>query len=97
LADYGKLKFLTRLGCIFQVTAGVFVDRFSSANKLLAEKMLEDGMISYIASDTHSVKRRPNDMHAAREHIAMLSSEEKAHQLTFEVPYQITSKSVMWI
>lgn len=95
MSDYSKLRFLRRHGCIFQVTAGAFVGRFSETSKDVAIQMLEDDFIAYVASDTHSVKRRPNDMLAAKEAIATLKNEETAKRLTFETPNLLT-QNVEW-
>ena len=95
MADYNKLLFLKRQGCIFQVTAGAFVSRFSQKSGELAEQMLSEGLIAYVASDTHSVKRRPNDMRMARESIASLAGEDTAEQLTYVTPKEIT-QHVEW-
>jgi protein-tyrosine phosphatase len=96
MADYSKLLFLKRLGCLFQVTAGVFASRFSEKSSELAEQMLEEDLIHYVASDTHSVKRRPNDMNAARDKISQLTNEACAKRLTQDTPALIT-QNIHWV
>jgi protein-tyrosine phosphatase len=67
LADYRKFEMLKRCGCIFQLTAGSVTGRFSAAIQTLSLKMLSEKSICVIASDSHSLERRPNDMGQCRE------------------------------
>lgn len=90
IADYNKLAMLRRTGCLFQITAGSFTGRFSEAVKELAMKMLEDDTVTYIASDMHSLDRRPNDMGTAFDLLTQLVGAEKANSLTLDIPRQIT-------
>lgn len=90
IADYNKIMMLKRVGCLFQVTAGSFTGRFNDAVKSTALKMLDDDIVSYIASDTHSLDRRPNDMGEARHLLTELVGTEKANSLTLDIPSQIT-------
>ena len=91
IADYRKATNLKKLGCLFQVTAGAFTNRFREQVKDVAEKMLNDGLIDYIASDMHSIDRRPNDMRAARAELENLVSAEEVLRLTHTTPAQITA------
>ena len=95
MADYKKLLMLDRLGCIFQVTAGVFASRFSERSLEVAQQMLKDGLITYVASDVHNIDRRPNDMKIAKQEIAILANENIAEDLTFRTPLEIT-KEIKW-
>lgn len=95
MADYKKLLMLDRLGCIFQVTAGVFASRFSERSLEVAQRMLKEGLITYVASDVHNIDRRPNDMKIAKEAIASLANENVAEQLTLSTPLEIT-KEIKW-
>ncbi|MGO4891726.1 tyrosine-protein phosphatase [Flavobacterium sp. W21_SRS_FM6] len=67
LADYRKFEMLKRVGCIFQLTAGSVIGRFSAPIQELALKMLHEKSITVIASDSHNLERRPNDMGRCRE------------------------------
>lgn len=93
--DYRKLGPLKQAGAIFQVTAGAFVGRFSEAVKDVALRMLEEQKIAFIASDTHNIERRPNDMGACRDTLLSLISEESVHQLMYATPDLIT-KDLAW-
>lgn len=64
------LEWLSRLGCIFQVTAGSFTGCFGKDVQALAIQMLMDNSFHIVASDTHDAKRRPNDMKRAYDVVA---------------------------
>lgn len=95
LANYAKAKWLKQQGCLFQVTAGAFVKRFSDKVSNTVWKLLNDGLIDYVASDTHNVTRRPNDMLIAYEAVEQKQGRDIAQQLFLETPQQITAQ-VEW-
>jgi protein-tyrosine phosphatase len=94
IADYRKASHLKALGCLFQVTAGAFTGRFSDKVYQTASRLLNDDYIDYISSDTHSVKRRPNDMGAAYQYLVDAVGTEKATRLTHDVAATITEHTV---
>ena len=96
ISDYRKILHLESMGCIFQVTAGSFIGRFSEKSKEIADMMLHENKIAYVASDTHNVKRRPNDMSLARDYIDRVMGEELAYQLTTENPRKISELNT-WV
>ncbi|MFW8592234.1 tyrosine-protein phosphatase [Glaciecola sp. 2405UD65-10] len=95
LANYAKAKWLKQQGCLFQVTAGAFVNRFSDKVMKTVWQLLNDELIDYVASDTHNVTRRPNDMLAAYKAVEQKHGRAVAQQLFVEVPQQITA-DVQW-
>ena len=95
IADPSRINMLKRLGCLFQVTAGAFIGRFNEQVQALAETLLQDDMITYVASDMHSLKRRPNDMMACKNAIERLTNSATANSLVFDVPSKIT-KNMDW-
>jgi protein-tyrosine phosphatase len=86
---------LKRAGCLFQVTAGSLIGRFSEPAKECALALLDADLITYIASDTHSVKRRPNDMAKAFMEVASLKGNEYADRLFKTTPWAI-SQGNLW-
>jgi protein-tyrosine phosphatase len=95
IADPARINTLKRIGCLFQVTAGAFIGRFNEHVQSLAETLLQEKLITYVASDMHSLKRRPNDMLACRNAIEVLTDTETANSLVFDVPSTIT-KNMSW-
>lgn len=55
--DIGLAEGMLELGCELQLDAGGLLSNMFSAERKTARKMLEQGMVSYIASDAH----RPED------------------------------------
>jgi protein-tyrosine phosphatase len=91
LADYSKLKMLIRMNCLFQVTAASLVGDFGDGPLQVAEKMLSENLVTIIATDSHSVKRRPPKLAQGRMAVVNLVGEEKAQELVFDNPHLISS------
>lgn len=89
-----KIRWLRNLGCMFQVTAGALTGRFGEVVQDISLGMLDDDLIDLVASDTHDIKRRPNDMRDAFEIVSQQSKEEKARKLFMETPGIIVGVSV---
>ncbi|GAA0340034.1 tyrosine protein phosphatase [Bowmanella denitrificans] len=73
-------------GCLFQLTAAALVGEMGETAQILGERWLKDGLFDIIASDTHSVKRRPPRMQQAFSHTAQLLGEETAERLMVTTP-----------
>lgn len=95
-SNYQKAIWLKNMGCLFQLTAGSLVGRFRSNILPLSLKMIENGLISYVASDLHNIDRRPNDMGEARETVIKTFGIKIAQQLFVDVPSVISSDK-KWI
>lgn len=95
LAQYKKARYLYKLGCIFQVTAGAFVGRFGDEVEATSWQLLKDDMLCYAASDTHNVHKRPNDMSAAYDAVKERAGELAAESMFIKMPALITEK-VNW-
>ncbi|GFD68768.1 tyrosine-protein phosphatase [Alteromonas sp. KUL106] len=65
LAEQHKFSWLQRQGCLFQVTAGALTGRFGDKVNDFALSLMEKRAFHVVASDTHDLERRPNDMKAA--------------------------------
>ena len=70
LAEQHKFLWLQRLGCKFQATAGAITGRFGENVQSFAGSLLQKKAFHVVASDTHDLVRRPNDMRAAYESVA---------------------------
>ena len=86
-----KIKPFVRLGCWFQVTASSITGHFGEDCKTLALSYIEQGFIQIVASDAHNLKRRPPVLSEARSKVTALFREEKAQQLFYDNPYNITA------
>jgi len=62
LAEPTKFSWLQRQGCFFQVTAGALTGRFGDDVAQFALSLMQRRAFHVVASDTHDLVRRPNDM-----------------------------------
>lgn len=81
-----KIQWLRNQGCLLQVTAGAFIGRFGEQVKDIALSMLSANQIDLVASDTHDIKRRPNDMGEAYKFVCGHASAEVADRLFKTTP-----------
>ncbi|WP_028835893.1 MULTISPECIES: tyrosine-protein phosphatase [unclassified Pseudoalteromonas] len=84
------LQHLKQLGCDFQLTASSIEGEWGESAHTIALQMLKDGLVNYVASDAHSVKRRPPILSQARNTVAQLIGEEQATALFVTNPLQLT-------
>lgn len=56
---YGMFQELARRGIWMQITAGSLTGRFGSKPRYWAEKMMDEGLVHILATDSHGVDRRP--------------------------------------
>jgi protein-tyrosine phosphatase len=75
LAEQHKFNWLQRQGCMFQVTAGALTGRFGDKVEAFALSMMQSKALHVVASDTHDLVRRPNDMQEAFEVVSQFSTE----------------------
>ncbi|MCF7499089.1 CpsB/CapC family capsule biosynthesis tyrosine phosphatase [Pseudoalteromonas sp. L1] len=84
------IEHLKQLGCEFQLTASSIQGEWGENAKAISLQMLKDGLVSYIASDTHSVKRRPPVLSQAKETVSQLIGAEQANSLFITNPRRLT-------
>ncbi len=89
--DYNQAVRLVKMGCLLQVTAGVFSGHFNPPSKQIARQLLEDGLITIVASDAHSLDRRPPDMRDAYHQVCEITDEQTAERLFKTTPWSISS------
>jgi protein-tyrosine phosphatase len=83
---YGEM---IRMGCLGQVTAMSLTGGFGSGVKQTAEKLLKSRLIHIIASDAHSVTRRPPVLSAAVREAEKIVGKEEAQRMVTEYPQAI--------
>lgn len=81
LAEQHKFAWLQRTGCLFQVTAGALTGRFGEKVQDFAHSLMSERSFHIVASDTHDLERRPNDMKAAYSEV--LAFDETFAEMTF--------------
>lgn len=81
-----QLKSFIQQGCLLQVTAGAIVGRFGQRAQELAEELLQEGVVTVIASDAHNLQHRPPLLNEGRERAAQLLGEAAAEALVLTRP-----------
>ena len=89
LAAPDKIKSFIKAGCLFQLTAAALDGDMGADVKALAGQWLKQGLYHVIASDAHSVKRRPPKLQQAYQQSCLLVGEEQARQLCMLNPAQL--------
>jgi protein-tyrosine phosphatase len=84
------IEHLKQLGCEFQLTASSIEGLWGDKAKKISEAMLKANLVHYVASDTHSVKRRPPILSKAKKIISNLVGVDKADALFFTHPWRLT-------
>ncbi|TMP02054.1 capsule biosynthesis protein CapC [Pseudoalteromonas sp. S3178] len=82
---------LNQLGCEFQLTASSLEGVWGDSAKTISFDMLQKNLVSYVASDAHSVKRRPPILSKAKKIVSELLGEDKALELFYGNPKRLTS------
>lgn len=84
-----KLKPFIQQGCLLQVTASSVSGRFGPAAQEIAHALLEEGVVTILASDAHNLDYRPPILSEGFEHAAELIGESQAELLVRHRPWQI--------
>ncbi len=75
-----------RLGCLVQVTAQSFLDRFGKTGRQAADELMERRMVHFIASDAHDTHHRPPLLAEAFAYIVNRYGAERATALFGDHP-----------
>ncbi|MEM8947006.1 MAG: CpsB/CapC family capsule biosynthesis tyrosine phosphatase [Planctomycetota bacterium] len=78
-------------GCLMQVTAGSLMGTFGPHSQALAEWMLSQGLVHFIATDAHGIKSRRPLMGRAFDRVAELTDESTATDLCCYFPSLVAS------
>ncbi|MBV2132978.1 capsular biosynthesis protein [Pseudomonas sp. MAP12] len=84
-----KLKPFIEQGCLLQVTAGAVAGRFGEPAQMIANALLELGLVTILASDAHNVQHRPPVLSEGMEHAARIVGAFQAERLVIDTPWQI--------
>ncbi len=80
---------MIRMGCLGQVTAMSLTGEFSPEVKRVAEKLLAHRLIHFIASDAHSINRRPPVLSTGVRAAEKIVGKEEARKMVTEYPQAI--------
>ncbi|WP_342245220.1 tyrosine-protein phosphatase [Pseudomonas sp. OTU5201] len=84
-----RLKPLLELGCLLQVTAASVAGRFGPAAEAIAHALLEQGVVTILASDGHNLQHRPPLLSEGVQHAARIVGDDKAESLVLHTPWEI--------
>lgn len=73
-------------GCLIQVNTGSILGRFGAGAAETARILLTHDMAHFVASDAHSLHRRPPDLPAAHEVLVEMVGAERAKELVEDNP-----------
>ena len=91
--DLGYLAALSDLGALVQITAMSVTGEIGRFTQNAAERMLEDEMVHFIASDAHDCRIRRPGLSRAFGRVADSWGEAKARELFIENPRAVLSNS----
>jgi len=80
---------MIRMGCLGQVTAMSLTGGFGSEAKRIAEKLLKNRLVHFIASDAHSINRRPPLLSSGVKAAGKIVGKEEAQKMVTEYPQAI--------
>jgi protein-tyrosine phosphatase len=74
------------LGCLIQVTAQSYTGAFGSKARKFSEKLLNEGLVHFFASDAHDTQRRPPILSECYKKLAKEKGEDIAELIMRENP-----------
>ena len=89
LARQKLIHHLVDSGCLMQVTAGSLMGTFGPASQRMAETMLTEGLVHFLATDAHGVKSRRPLMQRAFDRACQLVGEKNAVTICCEHPARV--------
>ena len=84
-----KLKPFIEQGCLLQVTASSVAGHFGEVAQDLAHTLLEQRLVTILASDAHNLQHRPPHLREGMEHAARIVGDTQAERLVKDTPWQI--------
>ena len=88
-SHYSVFADLVKQGAWMQLTAGSLTGRFGRRPKYWAERMLDEGLVHILATDSHHIDKRPPLLAEGREAAAKRLGEEEARRLVLDRPQAI--------
>ncbi len=92
---YTVVQRLAAVGAPMQITAGSILGRFGSKPKYWSERMLDEGLVEFVASDAHDVKHRPPLLSEARDLIEGRWGEATATRLLVTNPLRVLENAAL--
>lgn len=87
-----RLKAFLEQGCLLQVTAASVAGGFGPAAQALAHDLLEQGVVTILASDAHNLEHRPPKITEGMQHAARIVGDAQAEALVKHTPWEIAQR-----
>lgn len=81
-------------GCITQITAASLSGKFGEKSQNAAKELLENGFVTFMATDTHNTFYRPPDLNAGYLAASDIIGKEKAWSLVHDAPKKLLEDTV---
>ncbi len=91
VADPGRLLELMQYNVLVQITAGSLTGRFGQQSKQCAIYLLKHGAVHFIATDAHSLRKRPPILSAGVQVAAKYVGEEAAMKMVTTYPKAVVA------
>ncbi len=88
-SHYDRICEAQRQGAWMQLTSGALTGRFGRRPKYWAERMLDEGRVHILATDSHHIDKRPPLLAEGREAAARRLGAEEARRLVLDRPRAI--------
>ncbi|TIQ21312.1 MAG: capsular biosynthesis protein [Mesorhizobium sp.] len=88
-ANYDVVERLNAIGCLIQLTADSIVGAFGRTALYYSEKLIDEGRVDIIASDTHGAARRRPGLTQAVTAAAKRCGEDEARNMVLKRPGEI--------
>jgi len=88
-SHYEIFQRLARQGAWMQLTSGSLTGQFGRRPQYWAERMLDEGLVHLLATDSHAVKVRPPILSEGMQAAAKRVGEDEAKRLVFDRPRAI--------
>jgi protein-tyrosine phosphatase len=92
---YAAVEELARLGAPMQITAGSLLGNFGRRAKYWSERMLDEGLVAFIASDGHDPEARPPVLAEARDAVAAAYGDDLATRLFVSHPMMVLENKAL--
>jgi protein-tyrosine phosphatase len=86
---YSVIERLNDQGCLIQLTAAAVTGGFGRSARYYAERLLDEGRVDFLATDTHNVTSRPPMLAKARDAVAARLGADEAARMVNDRPAMI--------
>lgn len=84
-----------KLGCHIQITGGSILGKLGRTTQKTAQKLLRNGLVCCVASDSHDTRSRSNFLADVYDHLSVHYSRQYADQLMYLNPLAICNNELL--